>query len=278
MASATQQCAQRMAIIDSGLGGISVVRAIRHAAPELPLLYAADTAGFPYGGKSADEITLRGALIVEALQREHALQRVVVACNTLSTLSLAALRAQFPHISFVGTVPAIKVAAESTQSKRFTLLATPNTAHSPYSKLLIDQFAQDCVVDAHGAPELARLSERYLLGDSIADVAWQEQIAPCFYDDARGRTDTIILGCTHYPLVLKELKRLSPWPVAWIDSSQAIARQAVRDCANTGGDAIAYVTHAGDCERYGLMFAREGLGDCRALELTAAPAQHAAHG
>lgn len=268
-----------MAIIDSGLGGISVVRAIRHAAPELPLLYAADTAGFPYGGKSADEITLRGIHMVEALLREHLLQRVVVACNTLSTLSLAALRAQFPSIHFVGTVPAIKVAAEHSVTKRFTLLATPNTAHSPYSKLLIDQFAQGCVVDAHGAPELARLSEHSLLGEAVTDAAWQAQIAPCFFDDARGRTDTIILGCTHYPLVLNALERVAPWPVRWIDSSEAIARQALRDYTGGGsGEPIAYVTDEGDCERYGTMFVREGLGTCRALALNAAPMPHAARG
>lgn len=267
-----------MAIIDSGLGGISVVRAIRATAPELPLLYAADTAGFPYGGKGADEITARGIAMVSALLREHPIYRVVVACNTLSTLSLAALRAQFPDITFVGTVPAIKVAAESSQSKRFTLLATPNTAHSPYSKSLIDQFAQGCVVDAHGAPNLARLSEQYLLGETIADNAWIDEIAPCFHDDARGRTDAVILGCTHYPLVVNELKRLAPWPVTWIDSGEAIARQALREATHTGGEPAAYVTDGRDCEQYGTMFAREGLGHCHALELNAVPTRVAANG
>lgn len=276
MASATQHRPARMAIIDSGLGGISVVRAIRSSAPELPLIYAADTAGFPYGGKSADEITTRGILMVEALRQQHRLERVVVACNTLSTLSLAALRARFTDIAFVGTVPAIKVAAERSQTRRFTLLATPNTAHSPYSKSLIDQFAEGCVVDAHGAPNLARLSEEYVLGNAITDSAWIEEIAPCFHDDTRGRTDSIILGCTHYPLVLKELQRLAPWPVNWIDSSEAIARQALRDFANTGGEASAYVTNGSDCDQYRTLFAREGLGDCHTLDVNAAPVRAAA--
>lgn len=278
MASATQQGPARAAIIDSGLGGISVVRAIRAAAPELPLLYAADTEGFPYGGKGADEITMRGILMVEALLTQHRLQRVVVACNTLSTLSLAALRAHFKDITFVGTVPAIKVAAEHSQTKRFTLLATPNTAHSPYSKSLVDQFAQGCVVDAVGAPNLARLSEEYVLGKPISDSAWVNEIISCFHNDARGRTDSIILGCTHYPLVLKELQRVAPWPVEWIDSSEAIARQALRDCANTGGEPAAYVTDGRDCDAYRTLFAREGLGDCHTLDLSAAPTRSAANG
>ena len=266
-----------MAIIDSGLGGISVVRAIRAVAPELPLLYAADTAGFPYGGKSANEITARAVRMIEALLSAHRLQRVVVACNTLSTLSLAALRSRFPEITFVGTVPAIKVAAERSETRRFALLATPNTAHSPYSKSLIDQFAQGCVVDGVGAPNLAWLCERHLLGKHVADYAWQQEINPCFKDDARGRTDAVILGCTHYPLVLNELKRLAPWPVTWIDSSEAIARQALRGATHNGGEPMAYVTDGRDCDDYRELFAAEGLGACHTLTIDAVQAPRIVH-
>lgn len=277
MASATQHDHGAMAIIDSGLGGISVVRALRTAAPTLTLIYAADTEGFPYGGQSADMVTARGVGMVEALLAQQHIERVVVACNTLSTLSLAALRATFPQITFVGTVPAVKVAAERSQTKRFTLLATPNTAHSPYSKSLIDQFAQGCVVDAVGAPNLAMLCEQYLLGAAIGDETWRAEIATCFYDDARGKTDAVILGCTHYPLVTPILQRLAPWEVMWINSSDAIARQALRDYTGTGGTG-AYVTNGDDCEPYGELFAREGLGQCHTLTLSAVPTREAAHG
>lgn len=276
MASATQHTGA-MAIIDSGLGGISVVRALQATNPSLHLIYVADTAGFPYGGQSADAITARGVAMVEALWKAHRVNRVVVACNTLSTLSLAALRAQFPHITFIGTVPAVKVAAERSQTKRFTLLATPNTAHSPYSKSLIDQFAQGCVVDAVGAPNLASLCERYLLGESISDALWQAEIAGCFHDDARGRTDSIILGCTHYPLVTDILRALSPWPVAWIDSGEAIARQALRDY-HGGTITRAYVTNPADCAIYRDLFLREQLSECHALTLAVAPARVAVSG
>src|SRR6187399_725131 len=128
MASATQHEPPAMAVIDSGLGGISVVRALRALAPTIPLIYAADTEGFPYGDRSAGEITARGISLTKMLRKKHGIARVVVACNTLSTLSLAALRAAFPEMTFVGTVPAIKVAAAQSVTKRFTLLATPNTA------------------------------------------------------------------------------------------------------------------------------------------------------
>lgn len=276
MASATQHTGA-IAIIDSGLGGISVVRALLATDPRMQLIYAADTAGFPYGGQSADAVTARGMGMVEALWQQHRISRVVVACNTLSTLSLAALRAQFPQITFVGTVPAVKVAAEQSKTRRFTLLATPNTAHSPYSKSLIDQFAGGCVVDSVGAPNLASLCEQHLLGRKISDAAWRAEIEPCFHDDARGKTDSIILGCTHYPLVTSILKKLSPWDVSWIDSGDAIARQALRNYSGSGIRG-AYVTNGDDCAIYSELFQREGLGACQPLPLSVAPVREAANG
>lgn len=276
MASATQHDHSAMAVIDSGLGGISVVRALRDASPGIPLIYAADTAGFPYGGRSAGEITARGISLTKMLHKQHGIRRVVVACNTLSTLSLAALRAAFPEITFIGTVPAIKVAAAQSVTKRFTLLATPNTAHSPYSKSLIDEFASGCVVDCYGAPNLAAMAEAVLLGDNASEKDWKQEIAPCFHNDARGRTDQVILGCTHYPLILPELMRHAPWQVEWIDSSAAIARQALRDHENANSESLAYVTKDDDVARYKNMFAREGFNATASLSLTPGAASEAA--
>lgn len=258
-------------MIDSGLGGISVARALRAALPGLALIYVADLAGFPYGNRSAGDITARSIHIIGHLQRMHGVREVVVACNTLSTLSLAALRAAFPAIAFTGTVPAIKVAAQESQSRRFTLLATPNTAHSPYSKSLIDQFAQGCVVDGYGAPNLASMAEGSLLGGQYSDAQWRAEIAPCFHDDARGKTDRVILGCTHYPLVLNQLQRHAPWPVAWVDSSDAIARQALRYHTPTFGDSAAYLTDDAEQVRYAALFAREGFATTGIMDGALAP-------
>jgi len=259
MASATQHNSAMMAVIDSGLGGFSVLRALLQRAPTLPVVYVADTAGFPYGKRTAGEITARAAGLVKTLQTRHSISHVVLACNTLSTLSLAALRKQFPAMQLIGTVPAIKVAAAQSQSKRFTLLATPNTAHSAYSRGLIAEFASNCMVDCYGAPNLARLCEASLLGDEVSDKAWRGEIAPCFFDDARGKTDSIILGCTHYPLVLEHLRAHAPWPVEWIDSSDAIARHALKDYSVTPGKSVAYVTDPNDVERYTPLFTAEGF-------------------
>lgn len=253
--------------MDSGLGGISVVRALRAAHPHVPLIYVADTAGFPYGKRSIEEITARAATIVRSVEARHPISPIVLACNTLSTLCLEALRATF-LVPFVGTVPAIKTAAAQSQTRRFTLLATPNTAHSPYSSRLITQFASDCVVDCYGAPNLAALAERMLLGDAI-DPAWiRTELAPAFQDDARGRTDCVVLGCTHYPLIGEALRAAAPWPVQWVDSGEAIARRAISLADHPPEQSIAYVTAEADIARYTPVFTREGFAAVQALTLS----------
>ncbi len=251
--------------MDSGLGGISVLRATLAFAPKIPLTYLCDTAGFPYGNRSNDEITTRVIALLDAVRTATNFSTVVLACNTLSTASLAILRQRYAT-RFVGTVPAIKVAAAQSKTRRFTLLATPNTAHSRYSKNLIAEFASDCVVDCYGAPNLARIAEEWMLGGTLDETTLRAEIAPAFMDDARGKTDAVILGCTHYPLLLDVLQRLAPWPVQWIDTSQAIARQALKYGANNDLIAsVAYVTAPEDIVRYAPLFTAEGFAETKAL-------------
>lgn len=244
-----------MIVMDSGLGGISVVRALRAARPGLALTYIADTAGFPYGGRDAEDLARRAETILRAADAGTN-TAVVVACNTLSTLCLARLRAGFAN-PFVGTVPAVKVAAGV--SRRFTLLATPNTADSAYSLDLIARFAPDAVVDRVGAPRLAGMAERMLLGLPVDRDALAAEIAPCFQDDALGRTDAIVLGCTHYPLIAESLRAVAPWPVRWIDSGAAIARRALDLMDGASGPSTAFVTGEADVEPYRAVFRREGF-------------------
>lgn len=268
MASATQHDTVPMAVIDSGLGGLSVVRALRAQQPDISLIYVADTAVFPYGNRDAPTIAKRAVMLVQALQEQHAVRTVVLACNTLSTLALAELRTRFSQLAFVGTVPAIKVAAAQSRSRRFTLLATPNTAQSSYSAALIAEFAADCVVDGYGAPNLARWCEQALLGEPVDDPAWRAELAPAFQNDARGTTDAVVLGCTHYPLLLPTLETLAPWPVRWIDSSAAIARQALRQPTMEGSSRV-YVTAPADMSRYQPLFTREGFAWTETLAVAA---------
>lgn len=255
-----------MLVMDSGLGGLSVVRALRTLQPGLPLTYLADTAGFPYGKRSASEITKRASSLITTLSTHETASPIILACNTLSTLCLADLRVHFTT-PIVGTVPAIKPASQQSASRRFTLLATPNTAISSYTSGLIDQFARDCIVDIYGAPRLAAIAESILLGDPVDEQALREELAPAFHADARGKTDCLILGCTHYPLIAAHIHKLAPWPVTLIDSSEAIARRALSLEATPPTASIAYVTAAADIVRYQPIFAAEGFQETRALEM-----------
>jgi glutamate racemase len=149
----------------------------------------------------------------------------VIACNTASTLVMSHLRAQY-EIPFVGTVPAIKPACAKSKTRRVSVLGTRGTVQREYTRALIRDFAQGCEVTLVGSAELASLAEAALSGAVVSDGAISAELAPCFVGDGDpARTDTIVLACTHYPLLLDRLVRLSPWPVDWIDPAPAIARR-----------------------------------------------------
>lgn len=257
-----------MLVMDSGLGGLSVVRAVRAQQPTRPLTYLADTGFFPYGVREAGALATRAVALIETLAKAQSPGTVILACNTLSTLCLADLRAALPY-AFVGTVPAVKVAASQSATKRFTLLATPNTAQSEYTRDLIAQFAEGCRVDSIGAPNLAQIAEAWLLGAPVTEEALRAELAPAFLDDASGKTDAVVLGCTHYPLMVERLRSAAPWPVKWIDSGEAIARRALSLAAEDTAlnPSVAYVTRAEDVARYRDVFLREGFDEIRAVTL-----------
>jgi glutamate racemase len=157
---------------------------------------------------------------------EHAApDLVVIACNTASTLALGALRDRF-GVPFVGTVPAIKVAAALSRSRMIGVLATPGTARREYTQDLISDFAADCRVVLAASPGLAQLAERKLLGRTPVPSEIEREIKPAFVDYDGKRTDVVVLACTHYPFLLDELAQAAPWPVHFIDPADAIARQA----------------------------------------------------
>ena len=125
---------------------------------------------------------------------------------------------------------------------------------------LIAEHAAGAHVDRIGAPKLAMLAESFLLGEAVSDEAIRAEIAPCFLDDAEGRTDSIVLGCTHYPFLLERMRALAPWDVAYIDPAPAIARQAARLWQEDGhGESVAYVTDAPSLTRYRDVFRRFGF-------------------
>ncbi|WP_127089486.1 glutamate racemase [Aquabacter cavernae] len=211
-------------VFDSGLGGLSVFREVARVRPDAQFVYAADTAAFPYGAWSESALTGRVAEVMDGLITRYRPDLVVIACNTASTLALPVLRAQHA-IPFVGTVPAIKPACATSISKHISVLATPGTVRRDYTAALIRDFASACKVALVPSDRLAGLAEAVMNGDPVDDADIRAEIAPCFVKADGGRTDTVVLACTHYPLILDHLKRLAPWPVTWVDPAPAIARR-----------------------------------------------------
>ena len=227
--------AAKILVFDSGLGGLTVFTEVAKLRPHAALFYCADDAGFPYGPLSDEALVARVMEVMEKLVAELTPDLVIVACNTAATLALPHLRARWPQIPFVGTVPAIKPAAEHSRSRFISVLATPGTVARDYTRGLIASFADHCEVTLVGSPRLAPLAEDFMRGVAVSEEAIAREIAPCFVTRDDARTDVVVLACTHYPLLLDYFRRLSPWPVEWIDPAPAIARQADRLLAERFG-------------------------------------------
>ena len=211
-------------VFDSGLGGLTVFREVAKARPDAGYVYVADDAFFPYGGHGEAELVARVVDLMGELLETHRPDLVVIACNTASTLVLPHLRARF-SVPFVGMVPAIKPACAGSLSKRVTVLGTQATVSREYTRALIRDFANGSDVALVGSRLLAEFAEAELHGAPVADPLIAQEFAPCFVDEGGRRTDTIVLACTHYPLLLERLERLAPWPVTFIDPAPAIARR-----------------------------------------------------
>jgi glutamate racemase len=211
-------------VFDSGLGGLSVVRAIRQLMPDLPLIYVADDAAFPYGDMEAGALKAHICAVMDRIIARFEPSAVVIACNTASTLVLEPLRAAH-HLPFVGTVPAIKPAAEQSRSGVISVLATPATIERDYTRDLIARFAGACHVRLVGAARLAAMAEEFMKGAALDRELLLDEVRPCFHEVGGQRTDIIVLACTHYPFLVKPMNAIAPWPVTWLDPAPAIARR-----------------------------------------------------
>ena len=214
----------RILLFDSGMGGLTVARSVRHELPFAHLVYSADNAAFPYGAWEEQKLVQRILVVMDELIRRVQPDVVVIACNTASTIALAALREAF-GVPFVGTVPAIKPAAAQTKSGIVGVLATPGTVRREYTQTLIHDFASHCRVELHGAPRLAEMAELKLKGVPVDLAELKAEIGPVFVEERGRRTDVVVLGCTHYPLLTDEMAKVEPWVVRYIDPAPAIARR-----------------------------------------------------
>jgi glutamate racemase len=214
----------RILLFDSGMGGLTVARAVARQLPDAQLVYAADNAGFPYGAWKEEDLVARILDVIGALIEKVEPHVVVIACNTASTIALAQLREAY-KLPFVGTVPAIKPAAAQTKSGIIGVLATPGTVSREYTHALIHTYAYHCKVFLHGAKRLAEIAENKLKGRSVDLDELRREIAPVFRKREGRSTDVVVLGCTHYPLLVEEIAQVAPWPVTYLDPAPAIARR-----------------------------------------------------
>jgi len=234
---------------DSGVGGLSIVAPARAALPAAPFVYVADSAGFPYGTKSEAEIAARVPALLGRLAERYRPRLIVIACNTASTIALAAVRAAL-DLPIVGTVPAIKPAATMSATRTIGVLGTEATVRQAYVDDLAQRFAADCRVIRHGSAELVQLAEAKLRGEPIDPARYEAVLAGLFDQSGGDRIDVIVNACTHFPLVEPELAAAAaPHDVRFVDGGEGIARRiahltAGQEFARDAGD-VAVFTGAG---------------------------------
>ena len=214
------------AFLDSGTGGIPYMLELKKKSPDSRCVYLGDTAHFPYGEKTSEEITFCASQALSLIVKKWNPRTVIIACNTISVTSLADLRLKFPNIPIVGTVPAIKLAASVTHNKRIGLLATNATVNHPYNKKLIQDYASDCHVFNRGDPDLIAFIEHELFNASEAEK--QKAVEPAVSFFLENKCDTIILGCTHFTHIAENIARVAGSGVQVVDSRDGVANQALR--------------------------------------------------
>lgn len=215
---------KRALVFDSGVGGLSVLDAIRVSGIALELDYVADNAWLPYGLKSDAELCARVPALLTRMVAQWSPDIVVVACNTASTIALEPVR-QALSVPVVGVVPPIKPAAAASKSGVIGLLATPATVRRTYTNDLIAQFAADKRVVRFGSSALVGAAEQKLRGETPDPAALAEAMEGLFGAPGGTEIDVVALACTHFPLLAEELAAAAPRQCLWLDSGAAIARR-----------------------------------------------------
>lgn len=266
----TDRDVTRALVFDSGVGGLTIAEAIRQTAPDWVVDYAADSGFFPYGLKTDEELKARLPGLCEALVRAANPDVLVIACNTASTLSLADIRARL-QVPVVGTVPAIKPAAEMTQTGVIGVLATPGTVRRAYLDDLERDFAMGVTVIRRGTAGLVDAAERIVRGMEVEADAVANAVKPIFDGPDGMRIDVVVLACTHFPLVRDAIQAVCPPGVRLIDTGEAVARQVLRVAPETvtlGSEPVAWVT-GGVANRAALapVLERFGYGRVETLDI-----------
>ena len=241
-------------IFDSGVGGLTVLAEVRKLLPDAPVIYAADTAGLPYGEKTEAQIAARVAGLLGRLAERFDPRLIVIACNTASTIALGMVR-DVLEVPIVGTVPAIKPAAAMTKTGVIGLLGTEATIRQAYVDNLEREFAQGKALLRHGAPALVEAAEAKLRGAPVDPAVVARAVEGLRGQPHGGQIDTVVLACTHFPLLESELAAAFGPDVRFIHGAEGIARR------------VAYLTQGQEFCRTGADFAlvTGELADARPL-------------
>ena len=260
---------QPLLFFDTGVGGLSVFAKVRAVLPQAPIVYAADYAGMPYGEKSEIEVATRVCALLGRLSERYRPRLIVIACNTASVIGLGHARAVL-GVPIVGTVPAIKPAALATKTGVFGLLGTKATIRQPYVDRLENEHAVGKIMLRHAAPDLVYAAEAKLRGEQPNSAIVRDAVAGLIHQPGGENLDTMILGCTHFPLVEQELAQAAKdlghhKTILFVDGSDGIARRVSHLTEGqpwpenptpglfvTTGDVAAVSTYAMQLRRYGL--------------------------
>ncbi len=216
-------------VFDSGLGGISVLQAIRSLLPAESLIYIADSAHVPYGEQTPEFIVQRSVAISEFLLAQP-VKAIVVACNTATAAAVGELRQRWPDVPIIGMEPAVKPAVQASQVGRVGVLATTGTLRSARFAALLERFASDVEVITQPCPGLVELIEAGELDSAVTQALLNSYVEPLL----QAGCDTLILGCTHYPLLKPLLRRMVPEHVQLIDTGDAVARRLQSELGKYG--------------------------------------------
>ena len=252
-------------LFDSGVGGLSVLREVRKLLPQAPVIYAADNAGLPYGTKTEVEIASRVAGLLGRMTERLKPRLVCIACNTASTIALGMVR-DVLEVPIVGTVPAIKPAAAMTRTGVIGLLGTEATIRQGYVDRLEAEFAADKRLLRFAAPELVAAAEARLRGASV-DPAVFKRAADGLRALAGGAAiDTVVLACTHFPLIVDDLAQAFGPGVTFIDGAAGIARRIAfltdgLSWHRTTPDRALFTRDGPELAELAPALTREGLGE-----------------
>ncbi|QTQ16649.1 glutamate racemase [Treponema parvum] len=219
----------KFAFFDSGTGGIPYMQFLKEKCPEAFCVYLADTKHFPYGVKSADDIVRSSSKCVSLILNKWNPDAIIIACNTISVTSLDILRSRFPHVPIIGTVPAIKLAAEVSKNRVIGLLATEGTVSNRYTKKLCENFASDCRLVPRADTDLVYFVENKFFTSGKEERLKAVRPAADFFISSG--CDTIVLGCTHFVHLKKEIEECAGSGVTVVDSREGVVRQALKTAA-----------------------------------------------